>query len=109
MIVALLLVAAQPAAAPPEAAPAGNDIVIIGQKVRKVKFSVKADKAGNPVCRIRRSSGDAEIDALACDAGRACAHSASQAAMIACITPRWKQIAAQVAERRRLARESGAR
>jgi hypothetical protein len=101
MIVALLLVAAQPGAAPPEAAPAENDIVVIGQKVRKVKFSVKTNKAGNAVCRIRRSSGDSEIDALACDAGRACAHLTSQAAMIACITPRWKQIATQIAERRR--------
>ncbi len=101
MIAALLLLAGQPAVPAGTAPPsAENDILIIGQKVRKVKFSIKTDKAGNPVCRIRRSSGDAEIDALACEAGLACAHSASQSAMIACITPRWKQIAAQVAERR---------
>jgi hypothetical protein len=101
MIAALLLLAAQPAPAAVQPSPSENDIVVIGQKVRKVKFRVKADKAGNAVCRITRSSGDSEIDALACEAGRACAHSTSQSAMIACITPRWKQIATQVAERRR--------
>lgn len=99
MIGALLLLAAQPATA--DAVPLENDIVIIGQKVRKIKFTLKSDKAGKPVCRIKRSSGDPEIDSLACDAARACMHSASESVMNACLTPRFNQIPAQIAARRR--------
>ncbi|HEU0134809.1 MAG TPA: hypothetical protein VFR28_08295, partial [Allosphingosinicella sp.] len=66
MITALLMIAAQPAAA--EIVPAENDIVIIGERVRKLKFRIKLDKSGQVVCRITRSSGDPEIDSLACDA-----------------------------------------
>jgi hypothetical protein len=97
MIAFMLLLAAQPAvtATPPE-----NEIVIIGQKVRKIKFRLKTDKAGKAVCRIKRSSGDPEIDALACDAARVCMHSASEAAMVACLTPKMNQIPARIAERR---------
>jgi hypothetical protein len=100
MIAALLLLAAQPAAAAAEPASAENDIVIIGRRVQKIKFTLKTDKAGKAVCRIKRSSGDPEIDDLACDAARACMHSTSQAAMNACLTPRFNQIPVQIAARR---------
>lgn len=101
MIAALLLVA-QPAAAAAEPVSPENDIVIIGQRVQKLKFRLKTDKSGKAVCRIKRSSGDPEIDGLACDAARACMHSASEAAMTACLTPRFNQIPAQLAARRSL-------
>lgn len=100
MIASLILLATQPAAAAAEPASAANDIVIIGQKVRKLKFRLKADKAGKVTCRIKRSSGDPEIDALACHAARACMHSTSEAAMNACLTPLFDQIPARLAARR---------
>lgn len=107
----MILLAALALAAAPEASPplAENDIVVIGQRVRKVKFRIKLDKAGRTVCRIRRSSGDSEIDSLACDAARPCVRPdiVTKAAMMACLTPRWVQLPAQIAERRRIARESG--
>jgi hypothetical protein len=102
MIAALLLFAAQPADVV-EAAPLENDIVIIGRRVRKIKFRMKLDKAGRVVCRITRSSGDAEIDAFACDASRPCVRPdiVTKAAMTACLEPRWAQLPAQIAARRR--------
>lgn len=109
MIVALLLLAAQPAVA--EAAPAENDIVVIGQRVRKVKFRIKLDKAGRVVCRITRSSGDAEIDGLACDTARPCVRPdiVTKAAMTACLEPRWARLAEQVAAKRNSARQGSVR
>lgn len=104
MIAAMLLVAAQPgvaAQAPP--AVGGNDIVVIGRKVRKLKFRIKLDKAGKVACRITRSSGDPEIDRLACDTARPCVRPdiVTKAAMEACLGPRWAQLPAQIAEGRR--------
>ena len=100
MIAALLLLAAQPAAAP---TPPENDIVIIGERVRKLKFRIKLDKAGRTVCRITRSSGDAEIDGLACDTARPCVRPdiVTREAMAACLAPRWAKLASDVAARRR--------
>jgi hypothetical protein len=100
MIALLLALAAQPAAVPPSSE---NDIVIIGQKVRKMRFRIKLDKAGQIACRITRSSGDSEIDRLACDAARPCVRPdiVTKAAMEACLEPRWAQIAELVVARRR--------
>lgn len=83
--------------------PAENDIVIIGQKVRKIKFRIKLDKAGKVVCRITRSSGDSEIDALACDTARPCVRPdiVTKAAMTACLEPRWARLPVQIVELRR--------
>lgn len=107
MIVALLLFAAQPAAAASAGPAPENDIVIIGQRVRKLKFRIKLDKAGRVLCRITKSSGDAEIDGLACDAARPCVRPdiVTEVAMNACLAPRWVQLPAQIAARRRGVRE----
>ena len=94
MIAVLFLLAAQPPGA--DAAPTENDIVVVGQRVRKLRFRLKTDKAGQAVCRIRRSSGDPDIDSLGCEAARACMNSATQAAMVACLTPKFNQIPAQL-------------
>jgi hypothetical protein len=107
LLAAFALAGAQ-AASPPAA---DDDIVIIGRRVRKVKFTIRPDRAGRQICRIKRSSGDPEIDSLACEAARACAGAANgkKEAMLACLTPRWKQIPAQIAARRRMRNENGAR
>jgi hypothetical protein len=105
MIEGLFLLAAQPAMAS-EAGPAPEtDIVVIGQRVRKLKFRIKLDKKGQVVCRITRSSGDTEIDRLACDTARPCVRPdiVTKEAMTACLVPRWAKLAEQVAARRRAA------
>jgi len=107
MIATLLLLAAQPAAASVQPPASENEIVVIGRRVQKVKFALKTDKTGQAVCRIKRSSGDPDIDSLACDAARACESSTTKEAMVACLTPRFNQIPAQVAARRRMRSESG--
>ena len=99
LILAAIGLAAAQQAAPPRVE---EDIVIIGQRVRKVKFRIKSDKAGRTVCRIKRSSGDPEIDGLACEAARACLASRSEAAMVACLTPKMNRIPEQIAARRRM-------
>jgi hypothetical protein len=68
MIAALLLASVQTVVAAAESAPAENDIVVIGRRVQRVKFTLKTNKSGQAVCRIKRTSGDPEIDGLACDA-----------------------------------------
>lgn len=95
LLAAYLAFQAHSAAPPPSSVT--EDIVVIGRKVRKIKFRIRTDKAGRAVCRIKRSSGDPDIDGLACDAARACMHSTSQAAMVACLTPRFEQIPARIA------------
>jgi hypothetical protein len=107
------LLAALALAAAPEASasPAENDIIIIGERVRKIKFRIKLDKAGQTVCRITRSSGDSEIDGLACDTARPCVRPdiVTKAAMEACLKPRWAKLPAQIAARRRGASEARVR
>jgi hypothetical protein len=108
MIAPLLLLAAQPApAADVQPGAMENDIVVIGQRVRKLKFRIKLDKAGRVACRITRSSGDPEIDRLACDAARPCVRpdTVTKAAMTACLEPRWAELPARIAERRRAAKQ----
>jgi hypothetical protein len=107
----MILLAAFALAAGVQASPTPleEDIVVIGQRVRKVKFRVKLDKAGRVVCRITRSSGAADIDALACDAARPCVRPdiVTKQAMTACLAPRWARIAEQIAARRRASSEGG--
>jgi hypothetical protein len=104
ILLAALALAAAPEASPP---PPENDILIIGERVRKIKFRIKLDKAGQVACRITRSSGDPEIDRLACDAARPCVRPdiVTKAAMQACLEPRWANLPAQIAARRRMRSE----
>ncbi|MEA3054245.1 MAG: hypothetical protein QOG72_3148 [Sphingomonadales bacterium] len=105
ILLAALAVAAAQEASPP---PAEEDIVIVGQRIRKLRYSIKPDrKTGIGVCRVKRSSGDPEIDALACEAGRACMGATRKDAFLACLTPRFEKIPATIAARRRMRNESG--
>lgn len=75
MIIALLAnLAAQPA--PPE--PAGDDIMVIAERLRSVRVSPgvtirKGVATQTSACKIKQSSGDAASDAAVCDAVRQCA------------------------------------
>jgi hypothetical protein len=105
LLAALAFVAAQQASPPPAAE---EDIVVIGRRVRRLRYSIKADrKTGIGICRVKKSSGDPEIDALACDAGRACMGASRKDAFLACLTPRFEKIPATIAARRRMKSESG--
>lgn len=65
----LLLLAVQTAPSPPPP----PDVVVVGERLKQLRFSARVDRQGRVVCRIRRSSGDPAIDALPCAAVRDCA------------------------------------
>lgn len=57
----------------PQAVPPASDVVVIARKAREWRGTFKADKNGvSRQCRTRTSTGDAEIDALACRATVTC-------------------------------------
>ncbi len=62
---ALLLLQA-PAAAP-------DDILVVAERLKRLRFSAAVDKQGRVRCKVKRSSGDRMLDAVACDAVRDCA------------------------------------
>lgn len=66
--------AALHATAPAEmAAPSGEDIVVLGERIRRFRFSIQQDKkSGALSCKIRRKSGDPKLDAALCDEAQAC-------------------------------------
>ncbi|WP_260596730.1 hypothetical protein [Sphingomonas endolithica] len=72
MILLTMLLAAQ--AAPPPAAL--NDIVVVGQRMERLKrlrMTTKRDRAtGVTRCIFKRRSGDPTLDAAVCDAVIAC-------------------------------------
>ena len=63
-------VAPAPAAAP-DAAAVNEEVVVIGQKFRNWKVSLKTHK-GVPQCTVKISSGDPELDKIGCDALTIC-------------------------------------
>ena len=73
MISAVFLLQAVPvateAAPPPEVA---AQIEVIGRRLDTWKGSMKRRKDGQFACKITASSGDAEIDAIRCNAMRYC-------------------------------------
>jgi hypothetical protein len=109
MVTAALLLMAQSPPAVAEAPP-DPDIVVIGERLKKVRFKVKRDrKTRLGTCRITRSSGDAALDAMACEAAVACMGSekASGAAFFACLNPRWKALIQTRKEQLRAPRSGG--
>ena len=70
-MIALALLAAAATPAPSAATP---DIVVVAEKLRKIRLSADSDDQGRiTACRVTVSSGDAKLDAYACEATRACA------------------------------------
>lgn len=69
VLFALLALAIQQAV-PPEPAPAA-DVQVIGRKLKDWRAKLTSSK-GVYRCKIRRSTGDAEIDAIGCAAMKTC-------------------------------------
>jgi hypothetical protein len=78
LIATLALAAAQPAAEPP----AGDEIVVMANKLRDWRGTWRV-RDGAVTCKTKRSTGDRAIDAIGCDA------------MVTCMTPlvpQWQAI-----------------
>ncbi|HEY0112370.1 MAG TPA: hypothetical protein VGB59_04380 [Allosphingosinicella sp.] len=108
MIIAAALLFAQPSAPAAETQP-DHEIVVIGERLRKLRFKMKRNRTtmlGS--CRITRSSGDAVLDKMACDAAVACmgAKKITGATFNACLNPRWKAIVQTRREQLRAARDA---
>lgn len=93
MIAALVALAAMQSALPAASAPTGttDDVVVLARKLTKVRWTYAVRTDGSlKRCTVKRSSGDAEVDALVCEATRQCgAEFAGAAAPVtACIQPR---------------------
>jgi hypothetical protein len=70
-VIVLALFAAMAASAPAAATP---DIVVVAEKLRKIRLSADSDDQGRiTACRVTVSSGDAKLDGYACEATRVCA------------------------------------
>ena len=77
MLTTLALMAAVQGEAMPEPAP-DNEITVMTERLRSIRISPgvtirKGVVAQTSACKIKRSSGDAQIDALACGAVTLCA------------------------------------
>lgn len=94
MTIAILLATALLAPQPVAAAHAPpDDVVVIGERIRRLKLTTKTDrKTGTTRCIVKRGSGDPSLDATMCDAVRSCAATArTSQAMEACVKPRFTE------------------
>ncbi len=107
LAVALLLPAhvqdAQPAPTTPP--PSADEIVVIGERMRRLKLGTKTDrKTGATICVFRRRSGDPAFDAMMCEAVLSCAKTVKTTAqMEACLGPTVQAYARDMTARRQAA------
>lgn len=74
----LLLAAATPGQAVPP--PVSDDIVVMGQRLKRFRFVTKTDRrTGIRRCIVKRSSGDPQLDAYICQGALACARTVQKA------------------------------
>ena len=109
----LVLVGAMPAAAQ---LPSDNDeIVVIGRKLGNVKIQygsrMKNGVLHIQACRVKKSSGDADIDQIPCQAITDCAAQfgpsrPSQSEFDKCVKPRMNAMKQALADRRSGARDA---
>ena len=100
MIAALALLAATPAA---------DEITVLAGRAKRIRWHYAITKKGAlKTCRITRSSGDGEIDALVCEATRQCAGEgpADRTRINACVTPRAKDLIYALRDRRVAAKQA---
>lgn len=102
----LALALAQSAAAPPVA----DDIVVLARRLQMIEVDMKAPKRGGRLvlerCRITRSSGIAELDAIPCGVAQECVASgvATRKLLATCVETGSEQRVNAVAMARRAAR-----
>ena len=105
-LLALSLLAATSAAPPP----ADDEIMVIARKMRFIKVDIKAPRRSGKLvlerCRVTRSSGDAELDAVPCEATQACmaGNPETRKALGKCVEERSQVRLDEIATRRRAAR-----
>ncbi|MDB5671273.1 MAG: hypothetical protein JWO25_2232 [Alphaproteobacteria bacterium] len=99
---ALLALQSPPAVGP--SVESSDEIVVIGQRVRRVRLTTRRDRrTGAQTCAIKRSSGDPAIDGAMCEAALSCAKIATrEAQMVACLGPLVAAIPRRLAEMRAL-------
>jgi hypothetical protein len=85
MLALAILLLQAPAAQP-------DDIVVMGERLKRLRFSGGVDRRGRVRCKIRQSSGDPAFDAIACQSVRDCAaiKLSTSAEVQACLEQRLK-------------------
>lgn len=107
---AVLALSLMAAAAASPAASADDEIMVIARKMRFIKVDIKAPtRNGHLVlerCRVSRSSGDAELDAVPCEVTQACMTSNTETRKVLrqCVEQRSQVRLDEIAARRRAAR-----
>ncbi|WP_294306520.1 hypothetical protein [uncultured Sphingomonas sp.] len=109
-LILLSLIQAQPAPVPEEPGLTQDEIVVMGERIKRLKLETRRDrKTKAMMCRITRPSGEAELDRLACAAALPCSESAhTMAEFRACFFPRISADAKAWFIARRTARQGGA-
>jgi len=91
--IGLLLAASDP---PASDVPANNDIVVIGERMKKIRVATEIDKTGAQKCIVRRSSGDPALDQAFCGAVLTCARTETKIdGMNACMSRELDAVRAQ--------------
>jgi hypothetical protein len=63
---------------PPIVEETPHEIVVIGERTRRIRAATRTDrKTGEKTCRVRRSSGDKAFDRIFCDVMLDCAKTAT--------------------------------
>ncbi len=95
MLVALALAMQTPV---PVATPE-DDLVVIGRRMRTMRFEYKLKHWQMKKCRVTKSSGDPLLDQAVCTVIGQCAadHRAQATEMVACLDERRPEIQAQLA------------
>jgi hypothetical protein len=111
VIGAALLLAATVATAQPIVQPIAEpeEIVVLARKLQSVQLRMSLSKKQGiyraKSCAIRKSTGDAEIDPIPCEAARQCSTLGltTQASFVACVKSRGREQIAVLADRRSMA------
>lgn len=79
-----------PASSAPAPPPDAQEIVVIGERIKRIKVATRQDRMTGAIrCIVKRSSGERRFDIAFCEAVAACATTAVEAAdMERCMGPR---------------------
>jgi hypothetical protein len=98
MLAFLLALSPVPAAAPAPPTPQ-DEIVIVAERLKRLRFAAHVGRRGLVHCRVKQSSGGPAYDAIACPAVEDCARRALRTAAEAerCVRERLLTRAAELA------------